>query len=84
MSGHRIDVKREGHGFAVTVDGDSPRACADIADVVAVVDSVMPGSARTANAAPPGKTPANANGSAAGTDPHDETAAGSGPDAVVS
>ncbi|HEX2890438.1 hypothetical protein [Vineibacter terrae] len=84
MSGHRIDVKREGHGFAVTVDGDSPRACADIAGVVAVVDNVMPRSARAANAAPPGKAPANANGSAADTDPQDEAAASSGPDAAVS
>ncbi len=73
MSGHRIDVRREGYGFAVTVDGDSPRACADIAGVVAVVSSVMPGRARSASA----------NGSVAHTDPQGDTAVGNVPDAAA-
>lgn len=49
--GRSVDIKQTDSGFVVTVDGAHQQACADIAAVVAFVNTILP-SAKGAAPAP--------------------------------
>jgi len=44
--GRSVDIKQTDSGFVVTVDGAHQQACADMAAVVAYVDSILPPATR--------------------------------------